>query len=131
MLTILGQRDHATDLIFKLTNISVKVARQKLGDRISGDAEDLSSARLRMFGDKEFREGSDIFGSIPKRRQFELDSLEAKIEILSKLPARNEVLQRPVCSRDNANIAVNHLVGANWLDFAFLKKPQEADLKRR
>ena len=56
---------------------------------------------------------------------------QAKVQVLSKLPAGNGLLQVPVRGRDHAGVALNLLPAPYALEALLLEEAQELHLDRR
>jgi hypothetical protein len=68
---------------------------------------------------------------LPQRGCLDNNNGQAKVQVLSKLPAGGELLQVPVRGRQDAGVAVNLLPAPDALEALLLEKAQELHLDRR
>ena len=73
---------------------------------------------------------NDVVPPFPPRGHLDDHNGQAKVQVLSKLPAGNGLLQVPVRGRQDAGVALNLLPASNALEALLLEKAQELHLDR-
>src|SRR5260370_8386278 len=114
--------------VLKLTDIS---RPSMASDRIKcgGSESQVSFIALhRELLQELSREQFDILAALPKRRQFDYDDSEPKIQIFAELPFCHGIFQVSIRCGDNTCVNLDLLSPADPLKPLVLKKAQELDL---
>ena len=72
-----------------------------------------------------------VVSPLPQGANLDDDHRQAKVQVLSKLPAGHGLLQVPIRGREDAGVARNLLPAADALETLLLEKAQELHLDRR
>src|SRR5580658_4953358 len=79
--------------------------------------------------DEILGEQKNIFRALAKRRDMDWKDVQAVEQIQTKLPGTNCRWQIAVCSCNHTHIHWNALCASNAFELAFLKHPQQGDLR--
>ena len=129
IFAVLGDGDHAADLVFEFAHIAGKSIDLEGFDHVIGDAEHAIAEQAAMLADEKLSQRRNIRRPRAQRRPLEFEALEAEVKILAKGAVLDEAAQRPVGGRNDAHVAKHRLVGAKRLHLALLQEAQQAHLK--
>ena len=119
----------ALDDVLQLADVARPGVVHHRGEGFRADFLRDETAVGREAGQKVLDEHRDVVLALAQRRDDKMDDVEPVEQVFAKLPLRDHVAQRPVGRRNHAHVhAARGLVGADFLQFAGLEKPQQQPL---
>ena len=80
--------------------------------------------------EEALREDRDVGRALAQRRQADRERVDAVVEILAEPRVADELIERPVGRRDQAEVDLDRLVAAEPLEPPLLERAQQLGLRR-
>src|SRR5436190_2183210 len=126
-----AQQDRALDHVFELPDVPRPIVRLQLPERLAGDVghvlPELGGEALQEVVDQQ----GDVLPAVAQRRHVDRDDVEPVIEVLPEPLLLDQLLERPVGRRNDADVDLDVLGAAHPAERPLLERAQELRLERR
>src|SRR6185369_11334215 len=106
--------------VLQLADVTRLAVKAQGAQRIGREGETRPGVLNSIIVEERFRHQDDVIPPLPQRGDLDNNNCQAKVQVLSELPASGQLLQVPVCSRDDTGVALNLLPSSDALEALLL-----------
>ena len=126
-----AEDDGALDGVLQLADVARPVVRDEARARLRREPRHAALELRGVFRDEVAGEQRDVFAPLAQGGQLEGDDVEAVVQVLTKGPGLDGLLQVPVRRRDDAHVNADGARAADALELALLQDAQQLRLHGR
>ena len=124
-----GERDRALDDVFELAHVAGKIVAIERAQGVGRETEHVLAHLAREALDEALDQERDVVAPLAQRRQLEADDVEAVVQVLAELAARDVGFDVAVGRGDHPHVDFRFLGRADRTHLAFLQHAKQLHLQ--